>query len=59
MRLQLLKAHFKPRKYKDKDGNEREANNVDKFLDYDETDFPADEGFMDIPDGVQDELPFN
>lgn len=53
------KAHFKSRKYTDKDGNEREVNNVEKFLDYNEADFPADEGFMDIPEGVQDELPFN
>lgn len=53
------RAHFKPRTYTDKDGNERQANNVEKYLDYDEKNFPADDGFMNIPDGVADELPFN
>lgn len=55
------RAHFKPRNYTDKDGNERQANDVDRFYDYDEKNFPADpnDGFMEIPDGVADELPFN
>ena len=30
------RAHFKPRKYTDKNGNERTANDVDYFIDYDE-----------------------
>ena len=29
------RARFKPRKYTDREGNEREANDVDKFYDYD------------------------
>ena len=48
------RAHFKPRKYTDKNGNERTANDVDYFIDYDEKNFgvdmwadaaPADSGF--------------
>ena len=30
------RAHFKPRKYTDKDGSEKQANDVDRFYDYDE-----------------------
>lgn len=37
------RAHFKPRKYTDKDGNEKQANDVDRFYDYDEKYFPASE----------------
>ena len=33
------RARFKPRKYNDKDGNERQANDVDRFYDYDEKNF--------------------
>ena len=29
------RAHFKPRPYKDKQGNDREANDVERFFDYD------------------------
>jgi len=29
------RAHFKPRPYKDKNGNDRTANDVDYFIDYD------------------------
>lgn len=35
------RARFKPRKYNDKDGNERQANEVDRFYDYDEKFFTA------------------
>ena len=34
------RAHFKPRKYNDRDGNEKQANDVDRFYDYDEKNFP-------------------
>lgn len=53
------RAHFKPRTYTDRDGNERQTNDVDRFIDYDEKFFPAEDEWMTIPDGVQDELPFN
>lgn len=45
------KAHFKPRKYTDKNGNEREVNNVERYYDYNPKDFPG---------GVsaQDDMPF-
>ena len=29
------RAHFKPRPYKDKNGNDHEANDVERFIDYD------------------------
>lgn len=50
-------AHIAPRKYKDKDGNEKEVNNVVKFLEYDPSNFTELEraGF-DSAD--KSELPF-
>jgi len=36
------RAHFKPRKYTDKNGKERSANDVDYFIDYDEKYFSMD-----------------
>ena len=52
------RAYFKPRKYKDKkDGSEKEASNVDHFIDYDEKNFP-EKDFMDIPAGSSDTMPF-
>ncbi len=49
-------AHFKPRTYT-KDGEERQANDVAKFYDYDEKNFPAGSEWMELPDD-DDELPF-
>ncbi len=51
------RAHFKPRNYTDKDGNDRQANDVDRFYDYDEKFFPAEDEWMNLPDGDED-LPF-
>ena len=51
------RAHFKPRTYTDRDGNERQANDVDRFYDYDEKNFPATDGWIEITD--DDDLPFN
>lgn len=53
-------AHIKPRKYKDKEGNEREANSVDHYLDFDYKNFPDtdEDGFMKMPEGAGDEFPF-
>ena len=66
------RAHFKLVAYKDRNGDDRTKNEVDRFLDYDESlmptktdtgssgDMEVDEnGFMKIPDNVADELPFN
>ena len=53
------RAHFKPRTYTDRDGNERTANDVDRFYDWDEKFFPAggdDSGFVEL--GPDDDLPF-
>ncbi len=50
------RGHFKPRKYTDKDGNEREANNIDRFYDYDEKFFPEEDEWMKVPE--DGELPF-
>lgn len=52
------RARFKPRSYTDRDGNERQANDVDRFYDYDEKNFPAEDEWMDIT-GDDDDLPFN
>lgn len=41
----------------DRDGNERQANDVDRFYDYDEKFFPAEDDWMEIT-GDED-LPFN
>lgn len=58
--------------YKDRNGDTRTKNEVDKFFDYDESLMPPDtddntsggmevdeNGFMQIPDDAADELPFN
>lgn len=52
------RAHFKPRNYTDRDGNPRQANDVDRFYDYDEAKMPKEEndGFMEIPD--DGDIPF-
>ncbi len=51
------RAHFKPRAYTDRDGNERQANDLDRFYDWDEKFFPAEESqFVEITD--DDDLPF-
>lgn len=53
------RAHFKPRPYQDKDGKEKQANDVDRFLDYDEKFFSAADstGFSGIPVSPA-EIPF-
>ena len=53
------RAHFKPRKYTDRDSNEKQANDVDRFYDYDEKFFPAqkDGNFGGIPMSDAD-IPF-
>ncbi len=51
------RAHFKPRNYTDRDGNDRQANDVDRFYDYDEKYFPAEDEWMQLPDDDSD-LPF-
>ena len=52
------RAHFKPRTYTDRDGNGRQANDVDRFYDYDEKNFPAEDDWMEIT-GDADDLPVN
>lgn len=52
------RAHFKPRTY-NVNGEDRQANDVDRFYDYDEKYFPEEDEWMKIPDGAADELPFN
>ena len=49
------RAHFKPRPYTDRDGNERMANDVDRFYDWDEKYFPVTGEFTDVTDS---DLPF-
>ena len=51
------RAHFKPRNYTDRDGNAKQANDIDKFYDYDGKNFNEDV-WMTLPDG-EEELPFN
>ena len=49
------RAHFKPRPYTDRDGNDRVANEVDRFYDWDEKYFPVTGEFTDVTDS---DLPF-
>ena len=49
------RAHFKPRPYTDRDGNDRVANEVDRFYDWDEKFFPVTGEFTDVTDS---DLPF-
>lgn len=53
------RAHFKPRKYTDRDGNEKQANDVDRFYDYDDKYFVADstDSFGGVPVSSAD-IPF-
>ena len=55
------RAHFKPRTYTGKDGNEHTANDCDRFYDYDEEKMPAmaKDAFKPL-DTIEDddELPF-
>ncbi len=51
------RAHFKIRTYTDRDGNERQTNEVGRYYDYDEKNFPKEDEWMTIPDDAE-ELPF-
>lgn len=51
------RAHFKPRSYVDRDGNERQANDLTRFYDWDEQYFPAEPVLTEVTDN-DDELPF-
>lgn len=51
------RAKFKPRTYTNRDGEERETNDVVTFYDYDESFFANDTNWTEITD--DDELPFN
>ena len=46
---------FQPRPYTDRDGNDRVANEVDRFYDWDEKFFPVTGEFTDVTDS---DLPF-
>ena len=50
------RAHFKPRNYTDRDGNERQTNDLDRFYDWDEKNFPAGSNWTELAD--DDDLPF-
>lgn len=51
------RAHFKPRSYTNRDGEERRINDVDRFYDYDPKFFTAEDNWTDLTDS-DDELPF-
>ena len=51
------RAHFKPRTYTDRDGNERQINDVDRFYDYDPKNFPEEDEWLPV-DGSQETIPF-
>lgn len=53
-------AHFKPRSYTDKDGNERQTNDVDKFYDWDDAfSMPPAPKFVELTNVSDDEdIPF-
>lgn len=40
------KAHFKPREFIDKEGNKRVTNDVDRYLDYCDSDFEDDNPYL-------------
>ncbi len=44
------RARFKPRNYVDKDGNDKVTNDVDKFFDFDEKNFPKEDEWMQLPE---------
>ena len=43
------RGHFKPRTYTDRDGNEKQANDLVRFYDWDEKFFPLEESLTDVP----------
>lgn len=47
------RAHFAPRTYEGKNGQSRQTNDVESFIDYDDKYFPADEW-----PPVEEEMPF-
>ena len=47
----------KPRTYTNRDGEERQTNDVDRFYDYDPSFFSAEDNWTDLT-GSDDELPF-
>lgn len=53
------RAHIVVNTYTGKDGNEHTNNKVARYLDYDPELMPKDDGFMTIPDGAGDVLPFD
>ncbi len=55
------RAHFKPRTYTNSYGEEKTANDVDRFIDYNPDFFndEVNEGFMEIPEGSPEDLPFD
>ena len=58
------RAHIIVNKFTDKNGQERENNKVGKYLEYDESLMPKpagvdEDGFMKIPEGAAEELPFD
>lgn len=58
------RAHILVNKYTDRNGQERENNKVGKYLEYDESLMTRpsgvdENGFMQIPEGAADELPFD
>lgn len=52
------RAHFKPRTYTDRDGNERQVNDVDRFYDFDEENIPVEGEWVELSE-ADDDLPFN
>ena len=53
------RAHFKTRSYKDKNGEDRVTNDVERFYDWDEKNFPVEAPkLIDQDDDVLGELPF-
>ena len=50
------RAHFKPRKYTNNTGEEKVANDIERFIDYNPEFFKDDGGFVTL--GPDDEIPF-
>ena len=50
------RAHFKPRKYTNNNGEEKVANDIERFIDYNPEFFKDEGGFVTL--GPDDEIPF-
>ena len=51
-------AHIKPRNYTTQDGQQRQANDLDRWLDYDPAKMDTKPDMKPVYDGMDDDIPF-